>query len=194
MDKLISKVLHLEHGMITDQMISDSWSHMTNKVWDEKTKSMMTVRSRKQIESVLWTLLESESSHTHDWMQGTSDTLNMNGIVTSSPRNKSKPWTNHWKQCLNNVKRGILCSSLLSMAILLRSTCSMWLTPQRIWSYLLSHDNNKVYMKLFNVKCKSKDFNIQVMTKTRSCRYDFLIKRTKKRFIHWIWWSMGRTM
>ena len=156
MDKLISKILHLEHGLITDQMISDSWDYITNKVWDEKTKSMMTVRSRKQIVSVLWTLTESKSSHTHDWMQGTSNTLNMNGIVTSSPRNKSKPWTNHWKQCLNIVKRGIIAPSLISITKIARSACSMWLTPQRICPYLLSHDNNDMYMKLISVKCRAK--------------------------------------
>ena len=128
MNKLISKVLHLEHGMITDQMISDSWGHITNKAWDENIKSIMTTKSRKQIESVLWTLLESESSYTHDRMQGMSNIWNMSGMVTSSARNKSKPWTNHWKQCSNTVKRGIITPSLPSMAKLPRSTCSLWLT------------------------------------------------------------------
>ena len=85
------KYYTLNNGMITDQMISDSWGYMTNKVWDEKAEAMVTGRSRKQIVSVLWTLLESESSYTQDRIQGMSDIWNMSGMITSSARNKSKP-------------------------------------------------------------------------------------------------------
>ena len=124
---LSRKVLHLEQWHDYRPNDSDSWGYMTNKVWDEKTKSIMSARSRKQIVSVLWTLLENKSSYT--------------GSNTRNERYLEYEWNGHQfskkqKQALDKSLKTVSkhCEERHTWSItaldgkIARSACSMWLT------------------------------------------------------------------
>ena len=117
-------------GKFTDQLISDSRAYVSNKVWNENTRSMKTAKKPN-----IPLLVNELRSQRRAWVsdcrkQGIKRYIsNISGTDLNSVKSENGRCLNSWTPWKRDDKHNETGSSLCSMAKPPKNACKMWSIP-----------------------------------------------------------------